>query len=49
MWPLFGTDALLVLAYLLTFLALGCFFYGGFTNNVSQVDRLWSILPIFTS
>lgn len=46
---LFGSDILLVLAYLLISLVMFCFLYGGLTNNVSQVDRLWSILPIFTS
>ena len=49
MWLLFRSDTLLVLAYIVTFLAIGCFFYGGFTDNMSQVDRLWSILPVFTS
>lgn len=44
---LFGLNPYLLLAYVVFLISLACYFYGSSTNNVSQVDRLWSILPIF--
>lgn len=42
-----GIDPYLLLVYVVFLISLACYFYGSFTNNVSQVDRLWSILPVF--
>ena len=39
----------LLLAYVVFCTSLLCYFYGNLTQNVSQVDRLWSILPILLS
>jgi len=38
--------ALLSISWILLGAWLGCFFIGELTGNVSQVDKLWSLLPI---
>ena len=43
---LFGFNAVSFLVILVGILSLICYIYGAITNNHSQVDRLWSILPI---
>ena len=44
---LFNINCWLLLLYIYLAVVFICFFYGLATKNVSQVDRLWSILPIF--
>ena len=45
MLTLFGFEPLQFLVYVVISLSLFCYIYGTATNNVSQVDRLWSIYP----
>ena len=46
MKTIFGLDPLLLMECIVLCVSLFCYVYGAITNNVSQVDRLWSILPV---
>lgn len=47
MQQVFSINSWLLLLYIYVAVVLISFIYGVATKNVSQVDRLWSVLPIF--